>query len=135
MISGLAHVNMLVPSGTLELATEFYGTTLGLKARDVPSHQKGSLAWFDIGESGQQIHIAFGPNEERSSRHPCFRLESGEKLLELRQRIWDHHEKGGEAAPKEADKPGAVNSGAQGVEYPQRFFARDYAGNRLEFSL
>ena len=26
-------------------------------------------------------------------------------------------------------------SGAKGVEYPQRFFARDYAGNRLEFSL
>lgn len=25
--------------------------------------------------------------------------------------------------------------GAQGVEYPKRFFARDYAGNRLEFSL
>ena len=25
--------------------------------------------------------------------------------------------------------------GAQGVEYPTRFFARDYAGNRLEFSL
>lgn len=26
-------------------------------------------------------------------------------------------------------------AGAQGVEYPSRFFARDYAGNRLEFSL
>lgn len=25
--------------------------------------------------------------------------------------------------------------GHQGVEYPKRFFARDYAGNRLEFSL
>jgi hypothetical protein len=26
-------------------------------------------------------------------------------------------------------------SGDQGIEYPKRFFARDYAGNRLEFSL
>ena len=26
-------------------------------------------------------------------------------------------------------------TGAQGVEYPQRFFARDFAGNRLEFSI
>jgi hypothetical protein len=26
-------------------------------------------------------------------------------------------------------------AGAKGVEYPTRFFARDYAGNRLEFSL
>jgi hypothetical protein len=25
--------------------------------------------------------------------------------------------------------------GEKGVEYPTRFFARDYAGNRLEFSL
>lgn len=24
---------------------------------------------------------------------------------------------------------------AQGVEYPSRFFCRDYAGNRLEFSV
>lgn len=26
-------------------------------------------------------------------------------------------------------------TGAKGVEYPTRFFARDYAGNRLEFTL
>jgi hypothetical protein len=111
MIAGLAHVNMLVPPGTLELANDFYGNTLGLKPRPVPAAQKGSLAWFDIGDSGQQIHIAFGFNEEKSSRHPCFKLESGEKLLELRQRVWEHYERGGDAAPREADKPGAVNSG------------------------
>ncbi|EMD00148.1 hypothetical protein BAUCODRAFT_366265 [Baudoinia panamericana UAMH 10762] len=135
MISGLAHVNMLVPRGTLDLADDFYGCTLGLKSRPVPAHMVGNLAWFDIGDSGQQVHIAFGPNEERSSRHPCFKLESPEKLLELRQRIWDHYERGGKAAPREADRPGKINSGDQGVEYPERFFARDYAGNRLEFSL
>lgn len=92
--------------------------------------------------------------EPKSSRHPCFKLESPEALLQLRQRIWDHHQKGGAAAPKEADKPGEADSGmlssltsitfecayrdelgSKGVEYPQRFFARDYAGNRLEFSL
>lgn len=92
--------------------------------------------------------------EPKSSRHPCFKLESPEALLELRQRIWDHHQNGGAAAPKEADKPGEADSGtlqtqklaahecayrdelgSKGVEYPQRFFARDYAGNRLEFSL
>lgn len=28
-----------------------------------------------------------------------------------------------------------VLTGAKGVEYPTRFFARDFAGNRLEFSL
>jgi len=49
--------------------------------------------------------------------------------------VYEHFEKGGDAAPKEADKPGEESSGSKGVEYPTRFFARDYAGNRLEFSL
>jgi hypothetical protein len=30
---------------------------------------------------------------------------------------------------------GEGKADAQGVEYPSRFFARDYAGNRLEFSV
>ena len=30
---------------------------------------------------------------------------------------------------------GLMIIGAKGVEYPTRFFARDYAGNRLEFSV
>lgn len=90
---------------------------------------------FNIGDSGQQVHVAPGINETKTSnRHPCFKLQSQEKLLELQQRIWDHHVAGGDAAPLEADSPGE-NSGTKGVEYPSRFFARDFAGNRLEFSL
>ena len=84
---------------------------------------------FDIGSSGQQvrsvltacnhvlgltrtlqIHIAFGSND-RSSRHPCFKIASSEDLLALRQRIWDHHKKADEAAPQEADEPGEASSG------------------------
>ncbi|GAB1737289.1 hypothetical protein NU219Hw_g1215t3 [Hortaea werneckii] len=135
MISGLAHVNILVPPGTLEQADQFYGETLGLKPREVPKLQKNSLRWFDIGDSGQQVHVALGTNETKSSRHPCFKIESPDALLQLRQRIWEHFTNGGAAAPQEADRPGDKDSGAQGVEYPSRFFARDYAGNRLEFSL
>lgn len=111
MITGLAHVNLLVPPGTLDQAQAFYGDTLGLSPRAVPELQKGMLAWFDIGTSGQQVHIAFGNNEPKSSRHPCFKIGSPDELLELRQRIWDHHQKGGDAAPKEADKPGEADSG------------------------
>ncbi|KAK5169144.1 uncharacterized protein LTR77_006453 [Saxophila tyrrhenica] len=159
MIKGLAHVNILVklqlrhtyfgvlsitiansrqvPPGTLDQANEFYGNTLGLHSRQVPKLQAGTLAWFDISDSGQQVHVAFGQNETKSSRHPCFKIGSPDALMQLRQRIWEHHERGGEAAPQEqeADKPGTQNSGSQGVEFPSRFFARDYAGNRLEFSL
>ncbi|KAF3048823.1 hypothetical protein E8E11_006475 [Didymella keratinophila] len=138
MITGLHHINLVVPPQTLHLANEFYATTLGLTPRPVPQLQRDTLAWFDIGSSGQQVHIAFGkPHDfkEPSSRHPCFRIGTAEDLLKLRKRIWEHHERGGESAPLAADKPGEEDSGAKGVEYPTRFFARDYAGNRLEFTL
>ncbi|KAL4865782.1 hypothetical protein BDV12DRAFT_174092 [Aspergillus spectabilis] len=136
MIVGLAHINVLVPADALGQAEAFYGGTLGLTPAPVPHLQKGTILWFDIGTSGQQVHVAPGINESKTSkRHPCFKLESQEKLLELQQRIWDHHVRGGDAAPLDADQPGAQNSGTQGVEYPSRFFARDFAGNRLEFSV
>jgi catechol 2,3-dioxygenase-like lactoylglutathione lyase family enzyme len=138
MITGLHHINLVVPPAALRLAHEFYSGTLGLPSRAVPHLQKDTLAWFDMGTSGQQVHIAIGKPEDfthTSSRHSCFRVGSVQDLDVLRQRIWNHYERGGEAAPKEADRPGEKNSGAEGVEYPTRFFARDFAGNRLEFSV
>ncbi|KAK6581595.1 hypothetical protein PZA11_006286 [Diplocarpon coronariae] len=136
LISGIAHVNLTVPEGTLDLASEFYQGTLGLVQAPVPEMQRGRLAWFNISTSGQQIHVAFGPIDTTPHpRHPCFKISSPEKLLELRTKIWQHFERGGEAAPTEADEPGEESSGSKGGEYPTRFFARDYAGNRLEFSL
>ncbi|KAH8881404.1 hypothetical protein GQ53DRAFT_754411 [Thozetella sp. PMI_491] len=141
LIAGLHHVNLVVPEGTLDQANAFYGTTLGLTAREVPHLQRGTLAWFDIGSSGQQIHVAFGRSIDfeaaaaKSSRHPCFKIPSAEALKELQERVFKHLQDGGEGAPRECDQPGGENSGAKGVEYPTRFFARDYAGNRLEFTL
>ncbi|KAE8444963.1 hypothetical protein EG329_014090 [Mollisiaceae sp. DMI_Dod_QoI] len=138
MITGIAHVNITVPPGTLEHAAAFYAGTLGLTRAPVPALQRDTLAWFDITPGGQQIHVSSNPsppNDPKASRHPCFKLESPEKLMELRERIWVHFEKKDEASPMQADKPGEQSSGSQGVEYPTRFFARDYAGNRLEFSL
>ncbi|KAF2769116.1 hypothetical protein EJ03DRAFT_107066 [Teratosphaeria nubilosa] len=135
MITGIAHINLLVPVGTLAQAEEFYGKTLGLCSRPMPQMQRNSLRWFDIGDSGQQVHVAHGDNDLKSSRHPCFRIESKDALLALQQKIYEHYERGGDAAPMAADKPGEQNSGAVGLEYSSRFFARDFAGNRLEFSL
>ncbi|KAJ5498593.1 hypothetical protein LT330_004196 [Penicillium expansum] len=134
MISGIAHINLPVPQGTLEQAKEFYGTTLGLTLAPVPELQKGTILWFNIGSSGQQVHISFGATDPLSGRHPCFKLSSREELEELKTSIHDHHVRGGPAAPMAADTPGEVNSGSQGKEYPTRFFARDFAGNRLEFT-
>ena len=45
LISGIAHVNLTVPEGTLDQAHAFYGDTLGMKSRPVPQLQRGTLAW------------------------------------------------------------------------------------------
>lgn len=55
MITGIHHINLVVPPGTLALATDFYATTLGLTPRPVPHLQREKLAWFDIGDSGQSV--------------------------------------------------------------------------------
>ncbi len=171
MITGLAHINLVVPEGTLDKARAFYSGTLGLVETPVPALQRDTLAWINLGDSGQQIHVSFGGADDfagmaaRSRRHPCFRIAGGpEALLAVQHRIWQHF-RGGDGVPSECDAPGNENSGesgvallldipradiqgpwlivaqrvdcagAKGVEYPERFFARDYAGNRLEFSL
>lgn len=66
---------------------------------------------FDITPKGQQVHIALGPKEAESPRHPCFRLESLEALTKLQQKIWEHYQRGDASAPRMADKPGGENSG------------------------
>ncbi|ORX39698.1 hypothetical protein BD324DRAFT_648329 [Kockovaella imperatae] len=134
----LQHVNLTVPPGKLQLATEFYGEVIGFHSDPVPALQRDMLLWFRIGNGPQQIHVAFEKDpthhSTQSSRHPCFQLSSPEALLALQKRIWEHHKSGSQAAALECDEPGKENSGAKGAEYPTRFFARDYAGNRLEFS-
>jgi len=113
---------------------------IGFGLDPVPSAQKDILLWFRIGDGPQQVHIAFerqpgAPDPfPLSSRHPCFTLPSGEALVNLQKRIWEHKLKGTKAAAQACDQPGEENSGDKGVEFPTRFFVRDYAGNRLEFS-
>jgi hypothetical protein len=52
MISGIHHVNLIVQPGTLHLARDPYGDTLGLTSRPVPQVQGETLAWFDISTLG-----------------------------------------------------------------------------------
>lgn len=45
MLTGIAHVNLTVPPGTLDQANEFYGNTLGMHRVPVPHLQRDTLAW------------------------------------------------------------------------------------------
>ncbi|KAJ5634107.1 hypothetical protein N7528_001949 [Penicillium herquei] len=136
MITGIAHVNITVHPGTLNDAQEFYSTILGLTPSPVPELQKGTILWFDIGSSGQQIHITEGPTDPEHRRHPCFKLGTQDELETLKKAIHDHHIKGVHRRrwlPINQEK--WILVGTQAKEYPKRFFARDYAGNLLEFTL
>lgn len=45
MLTGIAHINLTVPDGTLDLAEGFYSKTLGMHRVPVPVLQKDRLAW------------------------------------------------------------------------------------------
>jgi len=45
MITGIAHVNLTVPPGTLDEAEAFYSKTLGFHRVPVPVLQRDTLAW------------------------------------------------------------------------------------------
>lgn len=144
LIMALDHVNLLVPPQTLHLAQSFYAGILGLVPIIVPASSKAHLAWFRVGSSDQQIHITSEhylnqiqmKAQAESPRHICLKIPSEDKFHLLQRTLWTLYETGGEGAPVHCDQPGEDNTG-QGVagDFPKRFFARDYAGNRLEFSL
>lgn len=76
---------------------------------------------FNIGSSGQQIHVTMGPTDPEHTRHPCFKLGSREELEDLKKNIHDHFARGGPAAPMAADKPGTMDSG---LLHPFSFISR-----------
>lgn len=147
LISGLDHVNLLVPRQTLHLAHAFYAGSLGLSPLPVPESCpfKGLVGWFDIAGSGQQIHIMsahhLSPEQLRaqaeSQRHLCFKIPTQEKLERIQNIIWQLYERRAEGDPVYCDEPIPSDSKRRQIrgDMPSRFFARDYAGNRLEFSL
>jgi catechol 2,3-dioxygenase-like lactoylglutathione lyase family enzyme len=63
----LHHVNVVVPPGATDRVVGFYADVLGL--RQVPKPAEGvrqTGAWFDIGDTGAQVHIS----ERDGERHP-----------------------------------------------------------------
>ncbi|KAF8582484.1 hypothetical protein K439DRAFT_1661806 [Ramaria rubella] len=147
MLQGLQHVNLTVghTPDSLELADAFYGDVLGLKADPVPPSMVGYLRWFRLGDNtGQQIHISLErnpatlANRSLTQFHPCFVLPFTQ-LTALRKKLNAFAVSGHAAACSEvADDGGfdAPNEGEvfDGAKKGDRFFVRDFCGNRLEFS-
>jgi hypothetical protein len=95
--------------GTVPHQHPYHPSPLTSQSHNVAACLTGTYR-FDITPGGQQIHIAFGVNDD-SLRHPCFRVESPEALVELQRKIWTHFEKKDAASPTEVDKPGEASSG------------------------
>jgi catechol 2,3-dioxygenase-like lactoylglutathione lyase family enzyme len=111
----LHHVNVVVPPGATARVVSFYVDSLRL--RQVTKPKEGvaqSGAWFDIGDTGSQVHVS----ERDGERHPQVHFglvvaDFDEMLARLRAA----------GAPWE-DQP-AIFGGRRG-------FTRDPEGNRVE---
>jgi catechol 2,3-dioxygenase-like lactoylglutathione lyase family enzyme len=109
----IAHVNLTIDD--VDAARAFYGDLLGLTAVNRPGDAPGRGCWFVLGDVELHLSIEQGADNARSRRHVAFEVTD---LAALRERIT--------GAGVEIHSGSAM----AGVE---RFFARDPAGNRLEF--
>jgi len=113
MLKRISHVNLAVDD--VEAARRFYGEVLGLEEIPRTEGQRRPGAWFRLG--ALELHLSHEPGADNrtSKRHVAFEVR---ELAALRE----HLEEAGVACEE--------GSPLLGV---QRFFARDPAGNRLEF--
>ena len=99
-------------------ARRFYGEVLGLEAIDRPTDAGRAGAWFRLGAVELHLSLESDADNARSKRHVAFEAIDADALDALRARLV------AAGAPVEDGRPMA------GV---RRFFARDPAGNRLEY--
>jgi len=143
MFTSIQHVNLCVGViGTeeeniaaLEKATYFFHNIIGLGIDKVPEGRSSSLAWFRIGSHGQQIHCAFQKKdyvaESTSEAHPCFTVPL-DQMEVLRAKLVEFSNSGHPAACETPD--GGDPKTNVGLTHIQRFFFRDFAGNRIEIT-
>ncbi|MBF5042374.1 hypothetical protein FGE12_08175 [Aggregicoccus sp. 17bor-14] len=113
MLKRISHVNLSVDD--VEAARRFYGQLLGLEEIPRTEGQRRPGAWFRLG--ALELHLSHepAPRNAESKRHVAFEVRDVDALRE-------HLEDAG--VPLEEGSP---------VIGMRRLFARDPAGNRLEF--
>lgn len=113
LLKRLAHVNLAVDD--VEAARRFYGEVLGLQEIPRSEGQRRPGAWFQLG--AMELHLSYEPEPRNaeSRRHVAFEVRDVDAV---REHLEDARVPIEEGAP------------VLGV---RRVFARDPAGNRLEF--
>jgi catechol 2,3-dioxygenase-like lactoylglutathione lyase family enzyme len=111
----LHHVNVVVPPGATERVVEFYAGPLGLRQVAKPTEGVAQTgAWFDIGDTGSQVHVSERDGERHPQTHFGLVVDDFDTVLERLRSA---------GAPWE-DQP-QIFGGRRG-------FTRDPEGNRVE---
>ncbi|MEA2644228.1 MAG: hypothetical protein QOG08_1254 [Chloroflexota bacterium] len=115
-VRGLQHVSSPFPAGGQSALRAFYGELLGLRELPIPTTlREMDLVWFAAGD-GLELHFFHGETDPAAARHFCLEVDD---LTETRQRLVD----GGHEPSDDTPIPNRP-----------RFFCRDPAGNRVEFT-
>jgi catechol 2,3-dioxygenase-like lactoylglutathione lyase family enzyme len=115
-VRGLQHVSSPFATGGQAALRAFYGGLLGLRELPVPTTLRDlNLVWFAAGD-GLELHFFHGETDPVAARHFCLEVED---LVETRRLLVD-------AGHEPTDDTPIPNR--------PRFFCRDPAGNRVEFT-
>ncbi|HYH11514.1 MAG TPA: VOC family protein [Thermomicrobiales bacterium] len=114
----LQHVSIPMPEGGLEQARQFYGDTLGLERKPVPSVLNAEeIIWFRLGGEGDELHVFTERGEPKSpGQHLCMQVDD---ITAWREML--------------TSKGVAIEETDHIVNRP-RFFIRDPFNNRVEIT-
>jgi catechol 2,3-dioxygenase-like lactoylglutathione lyase family enzyme len=115
-VRGLQHVSSPFPTGGQSALRAFYGELLGLRELPIPPTLRDlDLVWFAAGDR-LELHFFHGDTDPDAARHFCLEVED---LVEMRRRLVDAGHEPSDDTP---------------IPNRPRFFCRDPAGNRVEFT-
>jgi len=116
-IVALDHIQIAAPKGSETLIRSFYAGLLGIKEIPKPDalSSRGGV-WFDLGNMQMHVGMDDDPANSQSRRHVAFQVTSLDDIREMLLQASIEIEK------DQAPLPGI-----------QRFYCRDYVGNRVEF--
>jgi catechol 2,3-dioxygenase-like lactoylglutathione lyase family enzyme len=115
-VRGLQHVSSPFATGGQPALRAFYAELLGLRELPIPTTLVAmDLVWFAAGD-GLELHFFNGETDPAAARHFCLEVDD---LAETRRRLVNAGHEPSDDTP---------------IPNRPRFFCRDPAGNRVEFT-